>query len=91
MSFRQEHRTFVVEREFAQEFFDDRVIVRGLWPPRSPDLSPSDFFSWAYLKNHVYEKNPKTLEGLQADITAQTACIDDKMLKNVFQNLIKRV
>jgi len=28
----------------------------------SPDLSPPDFFLWAYLKNHVYEKNPKTLE-----------------------------
>ncbi|GBN51466.1 hypothetical protein AVEN_22089-1 [Araneus ventricosus] len=22
------------------EFFDQRIVSRGLWPPRSPDLSP---------------------------------------------------
>jgi hypothetical protein len=27
-----------------QSFFGDRVISRGLWPPRSPDLTPSDYF-----------------------------------------------
>jgi len=29
-----------------QFFFGDRVISKGLWPPRSPDLTPSDCFLW---------------------------------------------
>ena len=28
-----------------ESFFDDRIISKALWPPRSPDLSPPDFFS----------------------------------------------
>jgi hypothetical protein len=24
------------------------------WPPRSPDLTPSDFFLWSSIKDHVY-------------------------------------
>ena len=23
------------------------------WPPRSPDLTPLDFFLWGYVKDHV--------------------------------------
>jgi hypothetical protein len=25
-----------------------------LWPPRSPDLTPCDFFLWSYVKDIVY-------------------------------------
>ncbi|PNF41627.1 hypothetical protein B7P43_G07619, partial [Cryptotermes secundus] len=24
------------------------------WPPRSPDLTPCDFFLWGYIKDRVY-------------------------------------
>ena len=40
-----------------QSFFGDRVISKGLWPPRSPDLSPPDYFLWRYLKGRVYQTN----------------------------------
>ncbi len=29
---------------FLKDFFGDRLISHSLWPPRSPDLSPPDFF-----------------------------------------------
>jgi hypothetical protein len=29
-----------------QEMFDDRIIITGLWPPRSPDLSVCHFYLW---------------------------------------------
>ncbi|KAJ8874699.1 hypothetical protein PR048_025565 [Dryococelus australis] len=32
--------------QFLLKFFGDRLISAGLWPPRSPDLSPPDFFLW---------------------------------------------
>jgi hypothetical protein len=37
--------------------FTGRWTGRGgsiLWPPRSPDLTPLDFFFWSYAKNYVY-------------------------------------
>jgi len=41
-----------------QSFFGDRVISKRLWPPRSPDLTPSDYFLWGYLKGRVYQNKP---------------------------------
>ena len=26
------------------------------WPPRSPDITPLDFFLWGYVKNKVFSK-----------------------------------
>ena len=28
------------------DVFADRIISKTIWPPRSPDLSPPDFFLW---------------------------------------------
>jgi len=33
-----------------ESFFDDRIISKALWPPRSPDLSLSNFFLWGAFK-----------------------------------------
>jgi hypothetical protein len=32
-----------------KQFFDDLIISKNLWPPRSPDLTPPCFFLWCYL------------------------------------------
>jgi hypothetical protein len=31
-------------------FFGGRIISRNSWPPRSPDLSPLDFYLWGFWK-----------------------------------------
>lgn len=44
-------------RQFLKEQFGDRLISRGCdipWPPRSPDLSPLDYWFWAWLKSKVF-------------------------------------
>jgi len=41
-----------------RSFIGDRVVSNGLWPPRSPDLTPPDYFLWAYLKGRVYRNKP---------------------------------
>ena len=44
-------------REFFNETFPDRWIGRDgpiLWPPRSPDITPWDFFMSGYVKDIVY-------------------------------------
>lgn len=51
--------------DVKKEMFPNKVISkRGNieWPPRSPDLSPPDFFLWGFLKDKVYSNNPKTIK-----------------------------
>ena len=66
------HFAINVRNYLSQTFGYDRVISRGcqhIWPPRSPDLNPLDFWFWAWLKSKVYHENkPTTLEQLQQKI-----------------------
>jgi hypothetical protein len=71
------------------EVFGERVISRGLWPPRSPDLNPCDFYLWGTLKEKVYVNNQHSLEELQENVrheisaipvTATSTCVQKHML-----------
>src|SRR5215471_13490604 len=31
------------------------------WPPRSPNLTPCDYFFWGYPKTKVFETKPRTI------------------------------
>jgi hypothetical protein len=35
-----------VSMALLRGLFGERLISRGIWPPRSPDLSPPDFYMW---------------------------------------------
>jgi hypothetical protein len=50
------------------------------WPPRSPDLSPADFWLWGYLKSRVYLKAPTTLEDLKEAIKFEILSIKSDQL-----------
>jgi hypothetical protein len=65
-----------------REMFPGHVaFLRGdiRWPPRSPDLTPCDFFLWGYLKAQVYQHRSKTLESLEEAITQEVAAIPPEM------------
>ena len=62
-----------------------------MWPPRSPDLNPPDFYLWAAAKSAVYRDRPRTLDDLQAAITAFIQSISSEQLIAVFRNKISRV
>ena len=38
------------------------------WPPRSPDLTPMDYFLWGTLKEIVYKQKPTTVNELRRKI-----------------------
>lgn len=38
------------------------------WPPRSPDMTPLDFFVWGYLKDLVYNEQPVDVNDLKIKI-----------------------
>lgn len=77
--------------QFLQEFFDERVISRGIWPARSPDLTPLDFFLFGYLKNKIFQNRIHTLEELQEAITREIQNINVNTLIALFENKKRRV
>jgi len=74
-----------------QSFFGDRVISKGLWPPRSPDLTPPDYFLWGYLKGRIYQNKPRTIDALKANITEEIQAVTADVLARTFQNMARRV
>jgi len=74
-----------------ESFFKDRIISKNLWPPRSPDLTPADFFLLGLLKGKVYKNTPRTIEQLKDAMRQEIQAVNVDTLGNVFQNLEKRI
>lgn len=52
-------------RDYLDREFGDRWIGRGgpvAWPPRSPDLTPMDFYLWSEIKRLVYTEEARSVE-----------------------------
>jgi hypothetical protein len=74
-----------------KEGFEDRLISRGLWPVRPPDLNPCDFYLWGNLKDKVYLNNPHTLVELKQSIREIISSIQVCELELVSNNIFKRL
>lgn len=61
------------------------------WPPRSPDMTPMDFFFWGYLKSVVYRDRPTTLNELEARIRIAIANIPPAYLQNSLGAFVDRL
>ena len=61
------------------------------WPPRSPDLTPMDFFLWGYIKSKVYVRNYDNLDDLKTSITAAFQDISTQMISSTMSNFEKRL
>jgi len=73
-----------------QSCFGDRVISKGLWPPRLPDLRPPDYFLCGYLKRRVYRNKSRTTDALKANITEEIQAVTADVLARTFQNMARR-
>jgi hypothetical protein len=61
-------------------------------PPRSPDITPCDFFLWGYVKDRVFVPPlSRDLADLKARIIAAVKNIDAPMLTRVWQELEYRI
>ncbi|CAM1291471.1 Uncharacterised protein r2_g55 [Pycnogonum litorale] len=69
----------------------DNVLLK--WPPRSPDLTPCDFFLWGYVKGLIYiPPLPTCVEELKKRITeAALENVTHDMLQRVWQELHYRL
>lgn len=81
-------------RAYLDEHFPRRWIGRRgeiEWPPRSPDLTPLDYFLWGYLKSKVYATRPQNLEELRNRILQEAALIDRQMIRKSVEHFYTRL
>jgi len=72
-------------------FLRQNYLKKKIWPPRSPDLTPADFFIWGLLKGKVYKNTARTIEQLKDAIRQEIQAVNVDNLGKVFQNLEKRI
>lgn len=87
------HQTAGV-RSFLKDCFGQQIIGYGgsvEWPPRSPDLTPLDFFLWGYIKDQVYATPHTSLLDLRRRITDACNSVTPSMLRNVHAELLSRI
>lgn len=77
--------------QYLQEFYENRIISRGLWPPRSPDLTPLDFYLFGRIKNNIFKNRIHTLEELEAAILQEVQSITQDELQRVFNCMKRRI
>jgi hypothetical protein len=70
---------------------EDRIISKGLWLPRSPDLNPCDFYLCGKLESVVYANNPHDLETLKQNIRKAIYDTQRRELQQVSRNQYKRI
>jgi len=69
------------------ELFGNQVVSLNRpveWPPRSPDLTPCDFFLWGYVKSRVFSSPCPNIMALRQKI------LDEFILLQNNRDLITR-
>ena len=85
------HTSNASMREIESFFFKTELSQKNVWPPRSPDLTPADFFLWGLLEGKVYKNTPRTIEQLKDATRQEIQAVNFDTLGKVFQNLEKRI
>ena len=81
-------------RAYLDTTYPGRWIGRGgpiNWPPRSPDITPLDFFLWGYVKDQVYQTPVNDIAALRRRITDVITSIPHEMLTNTWVELDYRL
>lgn len=76
------------------DLFDGRYLSTNgpiRMPPRSPDITPMDFFFWGFVKSAVYERRYDTLEDLQQSISHAINNIDGRIIAKATRSVNRRV
>ena len=62
-----------------------------LWPARSPDITPLDFFLWGYVKTNVFKSEIKDIDDLKTKITEAVASVRPEMLVKTWTEVKSRL
>jgi hypothetical protein len=61
-----------------------------LWAPRSPDLTPLDFFVWGFIKSKVYKTKVPDPHDLRQRVYEAAQALTPSMLRDVFRATVER-
>ena len=81
-------------RETLHAEFPDRWIGRDgpiVWPARSPDITPLDFFLWGYVKAKVFRTPVESVDELKERIREAVDSVRAEMLANTWRELRVRL
>ena len=73
---------------------EDRIIslkADVVWPPRSCDLTPLDYYLWDAIKDRCYADKPETIDALKDNIREVIGEIQLHTIDNVLKNWTHRV
>ncbi|GFX12231.1 DUF4817 domain-containing protein [Trichonephila clavipes] len=88
------HTANPVKAFLIQTCGEDRIVSRRCrypWPPRSPDLTPTDFWFWGYLKSRVYLSGPSSLSELKDAIRREVSSIHPDVLHSTVAGFVTRL
>ena len=74
--------------------FEDRIISHRaavVWPPRSCELTPLDYYLWRAVKDQCYADKPETIDALKNNIHEAIGEIQLHTVDNVLKNYTDRV
>jgi hypothetical protein len=77
----------VIERDISRRSIGRRGLT--VWPPRSPDLTPAEFFLWGHLKKHVYAVPLRTIEDRGARLHAAVTMVNVNNGRRVRENAVR--
>lgn len=77
-----------LDREFPERWIGRNGPVS--WPPRSPDITPLDFFFWGYIKGLVYRTPVQNQQDLIDRIQHAAETVNIQMLQRVQRNVVRR-
>lgn len=79
-------------RNFLTAWFGRKWIGRNpapiLWPPRSPDLNPLDFFFWGALKNRIYRSGRRFNNADELKTIIETCIREIVQIPGLFDRLL---
>ena len=82
-------------KDLLRTLFDDDHVLschfHHAWLPRSPDLSPCNYWLWGYLKSQLYHDRPTSLGMPKDNIQCQSLTITPDMLYCTVHNIIPRL
>ena len=80
--------------DILRPIFEDRIIsLRAdvVWPPRSYDLTPLDYYLWGAVKDKCYADKSETIDALKDNIPEAIVKMQLHIIDNVLKNWTDRV
>jgi hypothetical protein len=77
----QKHTLGTLLQMYYVKSSGERVQRQELWPPRSSNLYPCDFYLCGLLKGNAYINNTHSLEKLQENIRRESCGIPAQQLR----------